>query len=76
MNDSTKVSDMTVDELRELIAEIIDEKLSESLGDRDEGLTMREEIKLRLMASRNALRAGEPTVSLEDVAAQLEDNLP
>jgi hypothetical protein len=46
-----RVSDLTIEELRQIIKEIIDEKFRELLFDPDEGLELKEEIEQRLRAS-------------------------
>ena len=46
-----RVADLTIEELRQIIKEIIDEKFRELLFDPDEGLELKEEIKQRLRAS-------------------------
>jgi hypothetical protein len=46
-----KVSDLTVDELKKLIREAVDEKLKEILFDPDKGLELRDDIVQRLEAS-------------------------
>ncbi|HID86282.1 MAG TPA: hypothetical protein EYP55_02760 [Anaerolineae bacterium] len=45
---STRVAELTLDELKQLIEATVEWKLSEMLGDPDEGLELREEIKTRL----------------------------
>jgi len=46
-----RVADLTIEELRRIIKEIIDEKFRELLFDPDEGLELKEEIEQRLRAS-------------------------
>lgn len=46
-----RVADLTIEELRRIIKEIMDEKLREFLFDPDEGLELKEEIEQRLRAS-------------------------
>lgn len=43
-----KVSEMSAEELKQLIAEIVEQKLDELLGDPDWGRELREEVKERL----------------------------
>ncbi len=47
-------------------------KLSEILGDPDEGLELREEIKDRLRRSLEAKRRGAKGIPAQEVAAQLD----
>ena len=42
------VKDLTVEELRPLIGQVVEDKLQELLGDPDEGLNLRPEVKERL----------------------------
>jgi len=60
-----KVNELTVEQLKTLIEETIEERLQEYLGDPDEGLELKEEIIERLKANK-ADRS--PTISFEDVA--------
>ena len=46
-----RVADLTIEELRRIIKEIMDEKFKELLFDPDEGLELKEEIEQRLRAS-------------------------
>lgn len=46
-----KVSDLTTEELKNLIREAVDEKFSELLFDPDDGLELREDIEERLKTS-------------------------
>jgi len=68
---STKLADLTVDEFKQLIATTVEWKLMEILGDPDEGLELREEIKDRLRRSLETERRGARGISAQDVAAQL-----
>ena len=68
---STKVAELTVDELKQIIQEAMEQKLSEMLGDPDEGLELREEIKARLRRSLEAERCGARGIPAQEVAAQL-----
>ena len=58
------LQDLSVDELRSLIGEVVEEKLVELLGDPDEGLAIRAEVRDRLLnalqqTSREAIPAVE-----------------
>lgn len=68
---STKLADLTVDEFKQLIATTVEWKLMEMLGDPDEGLELREEIKARLRCSLEAERRGARGIPTQEVAAQL-----
>lgn len=66
------VSELTVDELRGLIREIVTETMVELLGDPDAGLELREEFELELQQSREQrLSRQQKTMSIEDVVRDL-----
>jgi len=48
---SLRVAELTVDELKQIIQDAVEQKLSEMFGDPDERLELREEIKARLRRS-------------------------
>ena len=60
-----------MEKLRELIAEVVEEKLLELLGDPDAGLDVRDDVRDRLLRSRAAVEQGAPTVALEKLAEEL-----
>jgi hypothetical protein len=68
---SARVAELTVDELKQIIEEAVEQKLEEMLGDPDEGLELREEIKARLRSSLEAEHRGARGIPAQDVAAQL-----
>lgn len=63
-----KVKELTVEQLRTLIQEAIEEKLEEVIGDPDHGLELREEIKEKLRRSLAAMQAGEKGIPIDQVA--------
>ena len=65
------LSDLTTEKLRELIAEVVEEKLLELLGDPDAGLDVRDDVRERLLRSRAAVEQGASTVALEKLAEEL-----
>ena len=67
----TRMIELTVDELKQIIGEAVEQKLSEMLGDPDEGLELREEIKAKLQRSMEAERCGTRGIPAQEVAAQL-----
>ena len=69
---SARVAELTVDELKQIVQEAMEQKLSEMLGDPDEGLELREEIKARLRRSLEAERRGARGIPAQEVAAQLD----
>jgi len=67
----SNVADLTVDELKNLIREVVTQTILELLGDPDEGLELRDEIKERLRHSLTVTQAGGETRSAQAVAANL-----
>lgn len=65
------VADMTSDELRKMIAEVVEEKLHALLTDPDAGLTLRDDVRLRLLQQRKEVATGERGEDLEDIAREL-----
>ena len=65
------VAEMTPDELKEMIGELIEVKLVEILGDPDEGLEIQESLRARLREQQERVAAGERGESLMDVAGKL-----
>ena len=66
-----KVSELTIEELRDLIYEAIETKLKETLGDPDWNLELREDVKERLQHSMEAVEGGGTGISMDDVAARI-----
>ncbi|MCL4706287.1 hypothetical protein KJ068_14050 [bacterium] len=68
---ATTVSQMTKDELQDMLGRLIEQKLLELLGDPDEGLSVRKSVRDRLLAQKKAVDSGERGESLEEVARRL-----
>ena len=68
---STRVTELTVDELKEIIQEAVEEKLLEMVGHPDEGLELREEIEARLRGSLVAEQSGARGIPAREAAAEL-----
>lgn len=64
---TTMVAEMSVADLRELIDELLDEKLAEILGDPDEGLTIRPEVREQLLRQMGRVRRGNYGVPLSEI---------
>ncbi len=62
------VKDLSVAELKALIAEAVEEKLGQLLGDPDEGLSVRPEVKDRLLHSLKRSRGPRRTIPATTVA--------
>ena len=67
----TKVGELTTDELRELVREVVLQTFAELLGDPDEGLELRPEFAAEAQRSLDAVQAGAKTIPAEKVAARL-----
>lgn len=65
------VAEMTTGELKEMLGELIESKLTEILGDPDEGLELRDALRQRLDVQRIAVARGERGESFDDVARRL-----
>ena len=65
------VADLTVEQFKDLMREVVIQTLTEVLGDPDEGLELRDDIKVRIQQSLAALRAGEKIIPAEEVAANV-----
>jgi len=68
---SKTVAEMTTDELKEMLGELIEAKLTEVLGDPDEGFEVQEALRHRLALQRSAVQRGERGESFDDVAERL-----
>jgi hypothetical protein len=66
------VADMTATELRQLVSSVVEEKLMQLLGDPDEGLVLRENVRKRLLRQQKAVSKGERGESLNAVARRLK----
>lgn len=68
---AANVGQMSTDELREIIGSVVEQKLKEILGDPDEGLEIRANIRNRLLRQKQAVANGERGEELEEVAKRL-----
>ncbi len=66
------LKDLSIEELRDLIAQIVEEKLQELIFDPDEGLSLRPEVEQRLIKSLNQPEEARQTISAKDVAGRLD----
>jgi hypothetical protein len=65
------VADLTVDQFKALMREVVIQTLSEVLGDPDEGLELRDDIKVKMQQSLAAVKADVKIIPAEEVAARL-----
>ncbi|MDE2699353.1 MAG: hypothetical protein OXI23_10820 [Gemmatimonadota bacterium] len=68
--EATKVADLTIDEFRELVQEVVIQTLSEMMIDPDEGLELRDDFVEELKQSIADVKAGK-TVPAQKVAERL-----
>ena len=68
---TARVSDLSVDELRVLIQEVVRQTLKDVFRDLDDGLKLREDFRGELQASLNRSQADGNLLSAESVASQL-----
>ena len=68
---STTVAQMSKRELTQIISNAIEQKLVELLGDPDEGLTMKANVRKRLLRQKRIVARGERGVSLSSIRRQL-----
>jgi len=68
---NTKVSQMTVDELREVIGAVIEEKLAALFGGDEDKLELTEELQELLARQNREIADGERGEAFEDVTARL-----
>lgn len=66
------VADMTATELRQLVSSVVEEKLIQLLGDPDEGLVLRENVRKRLLRQKRIVSKGERGEPLETLARRLK----
>ena len=66
-----KIKELSVEQLKALIQETVEEKLQEILGDPDQGLKLREDVKERLMYSLSAMEHGEKGIPIGQMAKEL-----
>ena len=67
----TKVAELTVEEFKTLIKEVVRQTLYETLEDSDEGLDLRPEMQEQIQQSLEYTESGGATSTVDDVAARL-----
>ena len=68
---NTKVSQITVEELREMIGEVVEEKLRSIFLEREDDLELKDELVERLERQMAQVDAGERGETFEDVVSKL-----
>ena len=66
-----KVKELSVEQLKALIQEAVEEKLQEVLGDPDQGLELKEDVKERLRHSLSAVESGDEGIPIGQVAKEV-----
>ena len=65
------IRELSVEDLKTIIGEVVEEKLREMLGDPDEGLSLRPDVRERLINSLHQPKESRRTVSAPEVAHKL-----
>ena len=65
------IADLTIDEFKNLIREVITQTLAEMFGDPDEGLEVCDNFRIALQRSLASVEAGSRTIPAQEVAAKL-----
>jgi methyl coenzyme M reductase subunit C-like uncharacterized protein (methanogenesis marker protein 7) len=68
-----KLVEISLEELRELISEIVEAKLQNLIADPDEGLELRDEIKEQLREAKRLLDSGELLADTAKTGMTLEE---
>ena len=68
---ATKVADLTIDEFRKLVQEVVIQTLSKIMDDPDEGLKLRDDFAEELKQSLANMEAGGKTVPMQKIAEGL-----
>jgi hypothetical protein len=68
---AANVGQLSTDELKEIIGSVVEQKLKEILGDPDEGLELRADVRDRLLRQKKAVAKGERGESLDEVVKRL-----
>ena len=68
---NSTVARMSKKELTQVISTVVEQKLLELFGDPDEGLSMRDNLRKRLIRQKRAVAKGERGVDLSTVRKQL-----
>ena len=67
----TTITQMTKEELKELIESIVEQKMLELIGDPDEGVSIREDLLQRLKRQKDQVARGKRGKTLESVIKEL-----
>lgn len=70
---ASTVADLTPAELRALIEEVVHDQLLELIGDPDEGLPLRDEVRIQLQRQREQVREGDRGTPLAAISESPHD---
>jgi hypothetical protein len=65
------IANMTKKEFTQILSEVVEQKIIELLGDPDEGLVLKENIRKRLLKQKQAVSKGEHGDDFETVVKRL-----
>ena len=65
------IADLTLDEFKKLVREVVIQTLLEMFGDPDDGLELNDEFKLELQRSLAIVETGSKMIPAHEVAARL-----
>ncbi len=68
---SSTVAQMSKQELTQIISNVVEQKLVELFGDPDEGLSMKENLRKRLLRQKRAVARGDRGTDLNSIRKQL-----
>ncbi len=66
-----KVQDLSIEELKNIVGEAVEERLRNILNDPDWGLQLKDELKNRLKCSLEETKKGAPGIPLNEAAERL-----
>ena len=66
-----KVADLTIDQFRQLVREVVIQTLSDMMDDPDEGMELREDFTEEVRQSLSVMQAGGKTIPAQKVAEKL-----
>ncbi|BCB95568.1 hypothetical protein JZK55_04900 [Dissulfurispira thermophila] len=67
----TTITQMSKEELKELIGSVVEQKMLELIGDPDEGLSIREDLLERLKRQKEQVARGRRSKSLDSIVKEL-----
>ena len=68
---SSKVVQVSKQELAQIISNVVEQKLVELFGDPDDGLTMKQTLRKRLLRQKRAVAKGERGSDISTIRKQL-----